>query len=224
MAVLLVRDNLEAWGSPHASLYESAREHAREEVGMSDIAKEVESPALARVRDAVTAIVTDLGLDLYDLEQRGGTVHITIDTPAGSESGVTIESLSLVHRLLDKQLDHEGDLLTKFGLEVSSPGVERSLRRPEHFRREVGKVVAIRLSDVESADRRVQGELVAADDTGITVRTAEDERTIAYTQIDRARTVFEWGPKPKPGHGPKKAQTAPAAPPAEEASEGDECP
>jgi ribosome maturation factor RimP len=184
----------------------------------------VESPALARVRDAVTAIVTDLGLDLYDLEQRGGTVHITIDTPAGSESGVTIESLSLVHRLLDKQLDHEGDLLTKFGLEVSSPGVERSLRRPEHFRREVGKVVAIRLSDVESADRRVQGELVAADDTGITVRTAEDERTIAYTQIDRARTVFEWGPKPKPGHGPKKAQTAPAAPPAEEASEGDECP
>ena len=191
---------------------------------MSDIANEVESPALARVRDAVTAIVTDLGLDLYDLEQRGGTVHITIDTPAGSESGVTIESLSLVHRLLDKQLDHEGDLLTKFGLEVSSPGVERSLRRPEHFRREVGKVVAIRLSDVESADRRVQGELVAADDAGITVRTAEDERAIAYTQIDRARTVFEWGPKPKPGHGPKKAQTTPAAPPAEEASEGDECP
>ena len=140
---------------------------------------DIESPALARVREAVTPIVSDLGLDLYDLEQRGGTVHITIDTPPGSGSGVTIESLSLVHRLLDKQLDQEGDLLTKFGLEVSSPGVERSLRRPEHFRREVGKVVAIRLSDVESADRRLQGELVAADDTGVTVRLDAGDRSVA---------------------------------------------
>ena len=188
---------------------------------MNDIAKEVESPAAARVRAAVPPIIADLGLDLYDLEQRGGTVHITIDTPPGSGSGVTIESLSLVHRLLDKQLDQEGDLLTKIGLEVSSPGVERSLRRPEHFRREVGKVVAIRLSDVESADRRIQGELVAADDTGATVRLADGDRTVAYSQIDRARTVFEWGPQPKPGHGPKKAQPTPAAPPAEEAPEGD---
>ena len=191
---------------------------------MSDI----ESPALARVREAVTPIVSDLGLDLYDLEQRGGTVYITIDTPPGSGSGVTIESLSLVHRLLDKQLDQEGDLLTKFGLEVSSPGVERSLRRPEHFRREIGKVVAIRLTGIpraepgtsSAADRRLQGELVAADDTGVTVRLGAGDRSVAYTQIDRARTVFEWGPKPKPGHGPKQAQTTPAFPRAEEASEG----
>lgn len=191
---------------------------------MSDI----ESPAAARVREAVTPIIADLGLDLYDLEQRGGTVHITIDTPPGSEGGVTIESLSLVHRLLDKQLDQEGDLLTKVGLEVSSPGVERSLRRPEHFRREVGKVVAIRLTGIpraepgtsSAADRRIQGELVAADDAGATVRLADGDRAVAYTQIDRARTVFEWGPQPKPGHGPKKAQPAPAPAPAEESSEG----
>src|ERR671910_2464099 len=131
---------------------------------MSDI----ESPAAARVREAVTPIIADLGLDLYDLEQRGGTVYITIDTPPGSEGGVTIESLSLVHRLLDKQLDQEGDLLTKIGLEVSSPGVERSLRRPEHFRREVGKLVAIRLTGIAraepgssaAAERRIQGQLV----------------------------------------------------------------
>ena len=178
---------------------------------------EIESPVVATVRDAVTPIVSDLGLDLYDLEQRGGTVYVTIDTPAGSAEGVTIDTLSLVHRLLDKQLDQDGDLLTRFGLEVSSPGVERSLRRPEHFRREVGRIVAIRLSDVGSTERRVQGELVAADDEGVTVRTDGGDRTIAYSGIDRARTVFEWGPQPKPGHGPKKARPHPAALPAEEA-------
>lgn len=191
---------------------------------MSDI----ESPAVARVREAVTPIISDLGLDLYDLEQRGGTVYVTVDTPAGSESGITIESLALVHRLLDKQLDQDGDLLTRIGLEVSSPGVERSLRRPEHFRRELGKLIAIRLSDVESADRRVQGELASADDQSVTIRLADGDRTIAYSQIDRARTVFEWGPQPKPGHGPKpkpgpkSAQPTPAARSAEEApDEGD---
>lgn len=195
---------------------------------MSGSAKEMDSPALARVREALAPILVDLGLDLYDLEQRGGTVQITVDTPPGSESGVTIDTLSLVHRLLDKQLDQEGDLLTHFGLEVSSPGVERSLRRPEHFRREVGKVVAVRLSDVESAERRIQGELVGADDSGVTLRLPDGDRTVAYTQIDRARTVFEWGPQPKPGHGPKKqhaeptpAETQPAAPPAD-AHQGEE--
>ena len=44
---------------------------------------------------------------------------------------------------------------------------------------------------------------MAADDHGVTVRLADGDRTIAYSQIDRARTVFEWGPQPKPGHGPK---------------------
>ena len=69
---------------------------------------------------------------------------------------------------------------------------------------------AIRLRDTAGDARRVQGVLVAADDTTATVRLDEPgpdgaaERTVRLDQVDRARTVFHWGPTPKPG-GPKKA-------------------
>ena len=99
-----------------------------------------------------------------------------------------------------------------YTLEVTSPGVERALRTPAHFRREVGKVVAIRLADVGHDERRVTGTLVAADDTSATVAVdgpdGPVERTVAYDQIDRAKTVFEWGPAPKPGSGPTPQEGA----------------
>jgi ribosome maturation factor RimP len=168
----------------------------------------VDTPTMARVRLLVTPIAADLGLDIYDLEHRGGTVRLTLDTPVGSEGGVTLDQLALATRLVSKELDAHDPIPSRYTLEVTSPGVERSLRIPAHFQREVGKIVAIRLSDVEAADRRVRGTIVSADDHGVTLRVDDGAdgalRTVVYDQIDRARTVFEWGPQPKPG-GPKRS-------------------
>jgi ribosome maturation factor RimP len=162
----------------------------------------VESPVLARVRELVLPIASDLGLDLYDVEQRGATVRVTLDTPPGSSAGVTLDELALASRLVSRELDHHDPVPGHYTLEVTSPGVERALRTPAHFRREVGKAVAIRLSDVGHDDRRITGTLVAADDTSATVAVdgpdGPVERRVGYDQIDRARTVFEWGPAAKP--------------------------
>jgi len=175
---------------------------------------------LERVTALVAPIVADLKLDLYDVEFRGGTLRITIDTPPGSGRGVDLESISLVTRLVSRDLDHHDPVPGRYTLEVTSPGLERSLRTPAHFRREVGKTVAIRLRDTTNGERRLQGVLAAAGDDAVTIRTGSDdasERTIAYAQIDRARTVFEWTAAPKPGKGSGKgrakaaARTAPAA-------------
>ena len=167
---------------------------------------DTESPVLARVRELVAPIASDLGLDLYDVEQRGGTLRVTLDTPAGSASGVTLDDLALASRLVSRELDHHDPVPGRYTLEVTSPGVERSLRTPAHFRREVGKVVAIRLADVGHEDRRLRGVLVAADDTAVTIRSLDEptERTVRYDQIDRAKTVFEWAASPKPGSGAKR--------------------
>ena len=181
---------------------------------------EIDSPVLARVRQLIAPIASDLGLDVYDVEQRGGTLRVTLDTPAGAEAGVTLDMLSLASRLVSKELDQHDPIPSRYTLEVTSPGVERALRRPEHFQREVGKVVAIRLADVtraepgssSAAERRIQGTIAQADDTSVTLRMGDaSERTIAYRQIDRARTVFEWGPQPKPGRSPKPKLPAAAA-------------
>ena len=99
-----------------------------------------------------------------------------------------------------------------YTLEVSSPGLERSLRTPAHFRRAIGKTVALRLRDIvtpegERSERRLQGVLVAADEMATTIRlddAAKTERVVPYEKIDRAKTVFVWGPAPKPGKAPKR--------------------
>jgi ribosome maturation factor RimP len=155
-----------------------------------------------RVRELVAPIASDLQLDLYDIERRGGTIRVTLDTVAGSEQGITLDELSLATRLISREMDHADPIPGRYTLEVTSPGLERPLRSPAHFRREVGKEITVRLSDVVNDERRVEGVLIGADDDAATIRLASgDERVIPYASIDKARTVFEWGPAPKPGKG-----------------------
>lgn len=172
-----------------------------------------------RLHELVAPIVSDLQLDLYDLEYAGGVLRITVDTPPGSPGGVDVDALAQCTRLVSRELDHTDPIPGHYTLEVTSPGLERTLRRPWHFQREVGKTVAIRLRDVEAGHRRVSGVLVAADETTCTVRIVPEklgkggssgpdditDRVIPLDQIDRARTVFEWGPTPKPGKSPGKS-------------------
>ena len=109
-----------------------------------------DSAPMQRVRALVTPIVRDLKLDLYDLEFRGGTLRVTIDTPPGSDGGVNLDTIALATRLISRELDHDDPMPGHYTLEVSSPGLERSLRTPAHFQREVGKTVNIRLRDTTS--------------------------------------------------------------------------
>jgi len=161
---------------------------------------------LDRVRDLVEPITSDLDLDLYDVERRGGTVRITVDTPPGSDGGISLDTLSLATRLISRELDHEDPITSQYTLEVTSPGLERSLRTPAHFQREVGKDITVRLAGHAVSDgetRRIDGKLISADEATATLLTADGtERTITVADVDKARTVFEWGPKPKPGKGP----------------------
>ena len=158
------------------------------------------STEIDRVHALVAPIAADLQLDVYDVERRGATMRITLDTPPGSEGGITLDSLSLATRLISRELDHEDPVAGHYTLEVTSPGLERQLRTPAHFQREVGKTLTARLRDPQADPRRVQGVLTAADDTSATLLLDDGtERTFALDDIDKSRTVFEWGPKPKPG-------------------------
>ena len=163
------------------------------------------NPVVDRVSTLILPIVTDLGLELYDVEYQGGILRVVVDTPTGGPSGVNMESIAHITRLISREFDHSDPVPGHYTLEVTSPGLERSLRVPRHFIREVGKVVAIRLTAAVNGVRRAQGVLLSADDNNIVVRlndkstTEITEMTIGYDMIDRARTVFEWGPTPKSG-------------------------
>ena len=163
---------------------------------------------LDRVRALVEPIASDLDLDLYDIERRGGTVRVTLDTPPGSDGGITLDNLSLATRLISREIDHDDPIPGRFTLEVTSPGLERPLRTPAHYRREVGKTITVRFRDPNADPRRVEAELISADDDTATLRHEDGtESVVRFSEIDKARTVFVWGPAPKPGGPkPKKAQ------------------
>jgi ribosome maturation factor RimP len=146
-----------------------------------------------RVHSLVAPLLADLGLVIYDLEHGGGVLRITVDRPGG----VDLDTIALATRVVSRQLDHDDPLPGRYTLEVTSPGLERRLRTPAHFRAAVGADVAVRTLPTAPGERRVRGTLVAATDAGITVRSADarpdEERQIGYADIERARTLFEWG-------------------------------
>ena len=159
-----------------------------------------------RVRDVVAPICTDLGLELYDVEHTGGKVRVTVERPGG----VDLEALSIATRLISRELDERDPVPGRYQLEVSSPGLERSLRLPAHFQRAVGSTVSIRLHPGAGEERRLAGTLTDADDEGITVQVEGTGAVqVPYGDIERARTTFAWGGQPKPGKRPA-AQHTPA--------------
>jgi ribosome maturation factor RimP len=129
---------------------------------------------------------------------------VVVDRPGGVDLDSVSEATRQVSSLLDR---HDPMPDRRYTLEVSSPGLERPLRTPEQFSRALGEQVMVRTQPDAGLERRVRGVLVAADDEALVVTgdgLPEDGLRIAYTDVERARTVFEWGPAPRPGRAAKQ--------------------
>lgn len=149
-----------------------------------------------RVVDLVLPIVAEAGASLYDVEHHGSTLRVLID----SEGGVDLSTVTAVTRDLSAALDSAELMAGAYTLEVSSPGVERSLRTPEHFSRVIGQQVRVKLRPGVEGDRRLTGELLASDDTSVTIRVSGDEdRLVRVADISKANVHVDWSPPPKPG-------------------------
>jgi ribosome maturation factor RimP len=152
-----------------------------------------------RVRDIVAPLLGDSGPELFDVEYAGGILRVMIDRPGGLD----IADISSVTRELSALLDEHDVIPGRYTLEVSSPGLERPLRTPEHFIGAIGSKVNLKTVAGVPGDRRVVGTITAADADGVTIQPQEAEpgavRRLAHDEIERTRTVFEWGPAPKPG-------------------------
>jgi ribosome maturation factor RimP len=160
-----------------------------------------------RVRAVVEPVVAAADLELYDVELAGGVLRVLVDR----SGGVDLAVLGEVTRAVSEALDADDPFPGRYTLEVSSPGLERKLRTPAHFAAALGKKVRVRTVPGTEGERRLEGELTAADDEGVTVATDEGDRRLTHAEIERARTVFEWGPTPPPGRGRRSRQQKVAA-------------
>ena len=153
--------------------------------------------------ETIGPVVASLDLDLFDLELSGTGSARVLRVIVDREGGVDLDAITAATEAISPVLDHLAEaggpaLAGPYALEVSSPGLERSLRRPEHYRGAIGDTISVKTRTPEGAQRR-RGKLVAADDEGFTLETDGEAERIAYPDVTQARTVFEWGPAPRPG-------------------------
>jgi ribosome maturation factor RimP len=157
-----------------------------------------------RLRDLVEPLLSAQDVELVDLELKPKLVRVTVDR----EGGVDLDTISDVTQLVSSLLDAHDPLPSSYALEVSSPGLERPLRTPDHYRRFQGSTISVKTRPEVEGERRIEGILTDVDDEGFTV----NGRHLSFADVEKARTVFEWGPPPKPGKvgsrpAKKKAKT-----------------
>lgn len=137
-------------------------------------------------------------LELDDLQLtgrgRGRVLRVTVD---GED--VDLERLTDLSRGLSRLLDAEPALQDSYQLEVTSPGLERSLRRPAHFRKSLGREVVVKATGEESKSTH-RGVLASVGEREFTIESEDGPVTVGYDDVISAKTVFRWEKAPKPGH------------------------
>ncbi|CAN5795609.1 ribosome maturation factor RimP [soil metagenome] len=137
-------------------------------------------------------------LELDDLDVLGSgkarTVKVVVD-----DLDLDLDRLAEVSRGLSRLFDAESDLDGPYQLEVTSPGLERPLKRPSHFLKSIGREVIVKARDEAGSVHTHRGVLTHADEDFATVTIDGEEHRFAQGDVISARTVFRWEAAPKPG-------------------------
>jgi ribosome maturation factor RimP len=136
---------------------------------------------------AVTALQTEIearltgvepDVEVLLVEVAGPTLRLFIDHPKGVDLG-----------LCERVTNHLGDYRERYSVEVSSPGIDRPLTKPQHFSRFIGRRARVRLRDSAEGHKQLTGELVGATDREVTIAAGDGIVTIPYDQIVRSNLV-----------------------------------
>ncbi len=145
--------------------------------------------ASAKVQNLIQPIVEGLGYECFGIEfiaqGKQSVLRIYIDTP----DGVMVEDCEKVSRQVSSMLDVEDPIPGHYMLEVSSPGLDRPLFRPEHFDRFRGSEVKLRLAVPVLGRRKITGTLVERQGDTVVVESDGEAYEIPLDDIDQARLV-----------------------------------
>jgi ribosome maturation factor RimP len=153
------------------------------------------SDAADQIRQILDPILVSMGLDLWDLEfQKQGPkwlLRVYIDREIGG--GVTLKDCETVSRDLSAALDVEDIIPHAFTLEVSSPGLDRTLSKPEHFIRFAGSTVKIKTYQQINGEKVFRGKLLGMADSVVSIELeAGTVLEIPMTNITKASLEVEF--------------------------------
>ena len=146
------------------------------------------------VREIIAPVAEELGYYIWDVEfvKEGADKHlrITID----NEGGITIEDCEKFHRAIDAPLDEADPIAESYILEVSSPGIERELKYPEHIEACEGWDVEVKLYAPRDGSKLFRGVLVGYDEEGnIAIEVCENKISFKPDEVAKIATYFEFG-------------------------------
>lgn len=157
----------------------------------------------ARLRDVIEPVVTAAGYDLEELSvSRAGRRHV-VRVIVDADGGIRLDAVAEVSRAVSAALDAAeeagGDIVAgEYQLEVSSPGVDRPLTLPRHWRRNVGRLVKVTArgagaqAEQATCDRQVTGRVVEADDERVVLETDAGRATWTYAELGPGRVQVEF--------------------------------
>jgi ribosome maturation factor RimP len=105
-----------------------------------------------------------------------------------SDKTVTLDMCADISRIISPIIDLEPPTDESYFLEVSSPGIERALKKPKHFINSVGETIKLKTN----SSKKIIAKLLEADENGIVIEYNGKKESLKYSDINKARTYFEW--------------------------------
>lgn len=150
---------------------------------------------MAKIEEKVENLVKDkvqkLGYNLYDVEYvkegKEFYLRIYIDKP----TGITLEDCELVSNNINELLDEADYIKEQYFLEVSSPGIERILKKDKHLKENIGKKVQIKLFKPFNGQKQYEGILKDFNENAVTIENLQNLK-IERQNISQIKTIFDW--------------------------------
>jgi ribosome maturation factor RimP len=148
---------------------------------------------LEEVRDLAEAVARRRSLTLWDVEMGGQPGRAVVRVFVEGDEGVDLDTVAEVSEEITRGLDLKDPIQGRYTLEVSSPGLERTLRLPEHFARSVGRKAVVKTREkLTPESHRIEGVIAEATEDCVRLDTGKAEVEVPYEQLRSARTIFEW--------------------------------
>lgn len=147
---------------------------------------------LAHIESLITPVIAEEGLILWDVawhaEDGRKILRVMVER---AESAVSLGDCSRVSHAIEDLLEVRGQIAVSYHLEVSSPGLDRPLRKPGHFAKVVGKKITLRTRDPLEGRRNFKGFLKEVGVTNLKIQVDQLEFSIPLDQIQRAQLVID---------------------------------
>ncbi len=146
---------------------------------------------IERVRSIIGPGIHALGYELVDAELHGGGRHAVLRVYIDHPNGVTVDDCAAVSRQVSAVLDVDDPIPGQYTLEVSSPGLDRPLRRREDFSRFKGALIRIKTFTPVAGRRNFTGRLLGCEHDNVVLEADAERYELAFANIDKARLVPE---------------------------------